>query len=107
MDGHKNEIRFFRTGDKSPVCVWERWRGGKCVENVVRLEKSGREGESALSKTRKSPVWGRKVGGSQSARIRYRKIKATVVHFEAFVNDLPKSIDFNEWNTNQLLVQME
>ncbi|GBM61825.1 hypothetical protein AVEN_80462-1 [Araneus ventricosus] len=47
------------------------------------------------------------VDGSQSGgRRRRRGIEALVVRFGTSVNDLPKSIDWNEWNTNQLLVQM-
>ncbi|GBM46123.1 hypothetical protein AVEN_139332-1 [Araneus ventricosus] len=68
--GHKSEIRFFEAGDKPPVCGG----GGKCVG--VRLEKSGRGREGAISKKRISPVWGR---GS----------KQELVRFGTFMNNPP------------------
>ncbi|GBM74369.1 hypothetical protein AVEN_78647-1 [Araneus ventricosus] len=56
----------------------------------VRLEKSGRRGEGALSKKRKSHVWG-SMGGSQSAGGEVGGSKQPVVRFGASVNDPPKA----------------
>ncbi|GBN95096.1 hypothetical protein AVEN_33030-1 [Araneus ventricosus] len=77
------------------LCVWSVGERESSWELKVRLEKSRMGKED----TRGYPVWvgvslaGVGVGGE--------------VRFGTSVNDLPKSIDWNEWNANHLLVQIE
>ncbi|GBM88285.1 hypothetical protein AVEN_71646-1 [Araneus ventricosus] len=79
--------------------------GKKRLGVAVRLEKPGWGAEGA---TQKSPVLGRRECGWESV---WREEECVCVgggaYFGTTVNDLPKSNDWNEWNINQLLVQID
>ncbi|GBL75600.1 hypothetical protein AVEN_154925-1 [Araneus ventricosus] len=95
--GHKNKIRTFEAGDKSPGGGGSVGRENvfECFTGDIRARRDG-----ALFKKRKSRVCGRGSGG-------IGRSKWFEVRFGASVNDLPKSIGLNACTTNRSFVQME